>query len=345
MVPNEHVVPRDGLAPPEPSNRPLWQLDNVSLGTQLQRLNQIQLEIPTGVTAVLGASGAGKTSLLNLLVNFEQPTKGAVRRILAGTPGHSIGWVPQVYALWPHLNAEQHIQIVMPGHSRSDSDVRNWLEKFELSDHCQMFPHQLSAGQQSRLSVARALASQATVLVMDEPLANVDPAREYDYWEAIASHVSRERSLVFSSHNIEAVYRLAETVICLQDGKVVFYGPLSELYSRPGSREQAEFLGPINWFEENQAHRWLSNPHPGTTFVRPEELVAESVPESSVRVKSWRFLGQTAVLELHHVETGERRTVRCMPPGPLTEGQCVRISVKKVGYPIRQVSESFHGQQ
>ncbi|MDA0660442.1 MAG: ATP-binding cassette domain-containing protein [Planctomycetota bacterium] len=309
MMPNVPVVPDDRLAWPRPADDLLWKLDKVSLTGARRRLDQLQLEIPLGVTAVLGASGAGKTSLLNLLVQYERPTHGEVRRILAGTAEHAVGWVPQGFSLWPHLNAEQHIQTVLPGYLESASETRKWLQQFELSDHCQVSPHQLSAGQQSRLSVARALASQANVLVMDEPLANVDPAHERDYWEIIAAHVSGSRSLVFTSHNIEAVYRLAETIICLDAGKVVFRGPLSELYSRPTSRRQAEFLGPVNWFEEGQAHRWLVDAPPTTTIVRPEEMEVERVPESPVRVESWRFLGQTAILELKHVDTGERRDV------------------------------------
>src|SRR5436190_3191501 len=149
---------------------PLWTLDRVSLGPR--RLHEVSVAISPGVTAVLGWSGAGKTSLLNLLVGFEKPERG----IIAGP--RSVFWVPQNGGLWPHCTAREHLRIV----KKSDEGVDEMLEAFDLTERSDARPSELSDGEQARLSVARALMATVDVLVMDEPLVHVDPARVANYW-------------------------------------------------------------------------------------------------------------------------------------------------------------------
>src|SRR5262245_25110102 len=135
-------------------------LDGVTLGSNARRprLRTDVLTVPAGTTAVLGWSGAGKTSLLNLLAGFEQPDRGSVRG------PDSMAWVPQNDGLWPHCTAREHL--LECGATREEAD--RWLAAFELGALAEVRPPTLSRGEQSRLAIARALAMKARAFVMDE---------------------------------------------------------------------------------------------------------------------------------------------------------------------------------
>ena len=237
----------------------LWKLDGVTLGRGARpRLAEVSAEIREGVTAVLGSSGAGKSSLLNLLVGYEKPDQG---RLTASRPskGHSLPvyWVPQNGGLWPHLTALEHLELVMP----PDSGF-GWpgelLEAFDIGARAKARPHELSEGERARLAVARALGSGAAVLVMDEPLASVDVARVGRYWEVIRERLrAAGSSLVFATHSPEAVLAEADRVICLREGRGFYDGPVADLYWRPRTREEADCLGAANWLSAEEARVWL----------------------------------------------------------------------------------------
>ncbi|MBC8096411.1 MAG: ABC transporter ATP-binding protein, partial [Akkermansiaceae bacterium] len=191
----------------------LWRLERVSLSPS--RLQEVSLTIPRGVTAVLGWSGAGKTSLLNLLAQFEQPDAGRI----IGTP--TIAWVPHSGGLWPHCTVREHLRIACP----SGTGIEATLAAFDLAEKAQARPHELSQGEQARLAVARALVAGAEVLIMDEPLAHVDPARIGDYWRAIREALAISgATLVFSTHDPDIAVGEAAEAICLAAGRVIHAG-------------------------------------------------------------------------------------------------------------------------
>ncbi|KPJ56050.1 MAG: hypothetical protein AMS16_03100, partial [Planctomycetes bacterium DG_58] len=237
----------------------LWKLENVGLsGDALPRLSDISLEITTGVTAVLGPSGSGKTSLLNLLVRFERPDEGSISHSVENKPYTvPVYWVPQTAGLWPHLRAREHLERVLPPNAYRH-DVEDLLTAFDLSGRADAYPYQLSQGEQSRLSVARAILAHATVMVMDEPLAHVDISSAGRYWEIIRNYIADSHSsLVFATHSPKTVLSEAERVICLREGRLLFEGELTELYHRPASRELAECLGECNWVLPEEARLWF----------------------------------------------------------------------------------------
>ena len=176
----------------------LWKFEAVGLS---QRLRDITLPIESGVTAILGHSGAGKTSLLNLLVAFEQPDAGNLNAAFdRGAHRVPIFWVPSDGGLWPHLTVAEHIAAVVDT-STNAAETNQWLEEFDLTNRRNSRPDTLSAGEQARLAVARALAADAAVLVMDEPLVHVDPSRVGKYWQVIRRHLkAKGTSLVFATH-------------------------------------------------------------------------------------------------------------------------------------------------
>ena len=281
----------------------LWQLESVSLAPG--RLCGITIGISRGVTAVLGWSGAGKTSLLNVLVGFEKPDAGTI----SGTA--RTAWVPQNGGLWPHCTAREHLVIAR----HSGEGIDELLAAFDLAEKAGALPDELSEGEQSRLSVARALAADGGVLVMDEPLVHVDPARVGKYWQAIRTHIARTNApLIFSTHEPEAALGEAEHVICLRDGRVLHAGKVTELYANPPTQELMECLGAGNWFTPEEAMRWLGVE---ARCLRPEQLAIEPGPAGAFIVESARFCGSIAEVGLRCESAAGSRLFFHRPAAPV----------------------------
>ena len=297
---------------------PLWTLDHVSLAPS--RLRDVSLTLRAGVTAVIGWSGAGKTSLLNVLVGFEKAERGSVSGCA------SLAWVPQDGGLWPHCTAREHLAIARPGGGGLDA----LLAAFDLTARANARPHELSQGEQARLSVARALAAKAEVLVMDEPLAHVDPARAGNYWRVIREHLAATgASLVFSTHLPEIALGEAGRVVCLSEGRVVHEGAVRELYDAPPTPELMTFLGPGNWLTPDEAALWLGTESKAPRCFRPEQLEIESSPDGAAAVGEVRFRGTVAEVELQHAHAAEKRVFFHRPAGPrLRTGEKVAIRLR-----------------
>ncbi len=293
-------------------NNPLWQLESVGLG---QRLRDITMRIEPGVTAVLGHSGAGKTSLLNLLVGFEKPDTGKLAvEFDRGSYRIPLFWVPADGGLWPHLTVAEHIAAVMEENADPGAETNRWLEEFDLTHRRDSRPDTLSAGEQARLSVARALAANAAVLVMDEPLEHVDPSRAGKYWQIIRRHLAgKNSSLIFATHSPRPVLAEARRVICLRDGRVHYDGEVETLYWRAATPELAGCLGEANWMEPEAARLWLQREEATARCFRPEQISVQSDSDSPFVVESARFQGTVAELEVRHEPTGAIRTIYHRP--------------------------------
>ncbi|MEO6788171.1 MAG: ATP-binding cassette domain-containing protein, partial [Chthoniobacteraceae bacterium] len=273
------------------------------------------LAIPPGRTALLGLSGAGKTSLIRLLVGFSKPAGGSVRG-----PAR-LAWVPQDHGLWHRHTVREHLTLV--GSSAAKSYAL--LEEFDLDNRSRSTADTLSLGEAARLSVARALAQKPPVIVMDEPLAHVDSARTGKYWRAIREHIANtEASFVFATHTPEIALAEAEHAICLREGSVVFTGNVADLYESPASPELAEFLGPANWLTPDLAHQWLGESWDRAHCMRPERIAIEPAPGGPHTVGASRFLGSCAETTLR-AESGESHTFIHRPAEALRPGLRVKV--------------------
>jgi len=357
-------------------NRALWTLRDVSLpGRSGPRLDRVTVEIPAGVCAVAGPSGAGKTSLLNLLVGFERPQSGTIERDQAiasadrnGSGRLRVYWCPPDDGLWTHLTVREHLETVSPAMpdarpgvatldeasstecvARPDkgvASVRNLrhahpvglgvppggfvvqlLTMFQLSALADARPDSLSEGERSRLSVARALATRARVLVMDEPLSHVNRSLRSDCWNALRSICAEQgTSLVFSSHDPEIILREAAHVICLEHGRLVWSGPVAELYARPVSAALAEFVGPVNWFEPDEAAAWLGESISAARGVRPEGLELKAAADGPLTVEECIAVGSLSEIRLRD-DSGRCRTfVHATRGAPPQRGHRVKLS-------------------
>ena len=337
---------------------PLFDLSGIRLeGAGRDRLNGVTLQIHAGVTAVVGYSGAGKTSLLNLLAGFEVADSGALKadiRVPEGTGTLPLFWAPQGGGLWPHLTVEQHLLQVCGGRSEpagrharreagsgeKDSDnsaesrfsADEILRRMDLNHRKQAYPETLSQGECSRLAVARALTSHAAVLILDEPLAHVDSSRKPEYWQLIRDMIQATSiSMIFASHDADAVVREAEHVICLHEGQLVFHGATQQLYHHPPGQQTGEFLGRMNWF---RADDWIlqgirSSCGQSTVDIppgiRPEWLELHADPDSGFVVQSTVFngcLSETTVMETCR---NQQRNVLHVSGSDLTVGQRVSL--------------------
>jgi len=311
----------------------LWSLKSVALsGRRTPRLQDVTLAIESGITAVLGQSGAGKTSLLNLLVHFERPTSGSVN-FHEPSPAADIPffWAPPQHGLWPHLTVREHLTTVSgDSNNAADDHAAALLAKFDLSDLAHAKPGTLSLGERSRLNVARALASGARILVMDEPLSHVDSGRLGKYWDVVREECAATgSSLVFATHSPETVLREAHRVICLTAGKVVYTGPVDCLYEHPSTPDLAALLGPCNWLTTGETTTWCDSsgselssvvapqhvqPAAGVCY-RPEQIDVQTAADSPLRVESSRFAGSSAELRLHDDRSGISRSFVYRPHG------------------------------
>ena len=300
---------------------PLWTISRVTLG---RRLRDVTLALERGVTAVLGHSGAGKTSLLNLLVGFEEPDSGSVTvHFDRGARTRPLFWAPQDDGLWPHLTAREHLAAM--GSARADE----LLEEFELSGRAAALPRVLSRGERARLAAARAVAADAAVLVMDEPLAHVDPSRTGKYWRVLRRHLDEAgASLVFATHAPETVLGEARQVICLKEGAVLYAGGVGDLYGAPATAELAACMGEANWLEPDEARLWLQREEAVARCFRPEQVQVRPAADGPLIVEDSRFRGAVAEVVLRHASAGAVRRFWHRPAGGhLAAGARVLVEV------------------
>jgi ABC-type Fe3+/spermidine/putrescine transport system ATPase subunit len=307
---------------PAVSAEPLWKISGVRFFCPpvLWPREPIDLAIQPGRTVLLGPSGSGKTSLIEVLVQFAKPHGGSARG-----PAR-IAWVPQDHGLWQKHTVREHLTLV--GATTEECDAL--LDAFDLDRPRDLPASILSVGESARLSVARALAQKAPVIVMDEPLAHVDSARAGKYWRVIREHIARTgASFVFATHSPEIALAEAEHAICLRDGAVVFSGKVSELYEQPTSEELANFLGPANWFTPDDARAWLGETWSNARCVRPERLVITPSETGAFTVNESRFCGAFAETELRGAD-GAVRAFFHRPASPPASGERSTITTAKL---------------
>lgn len=302
-------------------NTGLWNLERVDLPPA--RLREVTLTILPGCTAVMGCSGSGKTSLLNLLVDFEQPRSGRITHPDRVKQGLTLFWVPPSDGLWPHLSVLGHFETV--GSNRSES--LSLLEQFELGGVIDSKPETLSQGERSRLAVALGMACRAQILIMDEPLLGIDDLAARRYWKLLGDYCrSHNVSLIFASHDPEVVIREADHLICLDRGAIAYTGTVRELYDTPPSRELATFLGPVNAVAQADSEAWLGTTSQDEWLLRPERILIE--PEESGRcvVEDVRFGGSLEEVRLRTLSRNLEGTFYHRPPRPrLARGMTVAI--------------------
>ena len=230
-------------------------------------VDDVTLRIEAGeLFFLLGPSGCGKTTLLRMVAGFIEPTSGRVtfhtprgERDVTRLPPNKrrTGMVFQSYALWPHMSVEANVMFGLNvrgvGMSERKRRVAEALELVRMSEFAARKPNQLSGGQQQRVALARALVVRPDVLLLDEPLSNLDAKLRVEL-RAEIRRICKEAgpdgggmTTIYVTHDQKEALSMADRMGVMRDGRIVQVGTPGELYRRPSSTFVAEFLGETNF--------------------------------------------------------------------------------------------------
>jgi putative spermidine/putrescine transport system ATP-binding protein len=227
---------------------------------QVQALREVTLTVKRGeFVALLGPSGCGKSTALNCIAGLLQVTGGAIwldeRRLdEVGPEDRGFGMVFQNYALFPHMNVRKNIGfgLVTQRRPRAEIDRRvdQALALVRLETQADKLPGQLSGGQQQRVAIARAIVVEPPLVLMDEPLSNLDAKLRLEMRAEIRRiHTMLGCSTIYVTHDQEEALSLADRILVMIDGRTRQIGTPEELYSRPAHADVAEFMGYRNLFQ------------------------------------------------------------------------------------------------
>jgi iron(III) transport system ATP-binding protein len=330
-------------------------IDHVSklFGTQAA-LNDVSLDVADGeFLALLGPSGCGKTTMLRLIAGFETVSAGSITlggRVVSGAGLHvppekrRTGIVFQSYALWPHMDVAGNVAYALKvqglGRAERDDKVRKALDLVGLSDHASRRPALLSGGQRQRVALARCLAMEPDIVLLDEPLANLDAHLRAAMEEEFASfHRRTGTTMVYITHDQAEAMALADRVAVMDKGRILQAASPSTLYREPSDDTVARFIGAgmilpcevsgtaVTVLGHPAVARGRAADGEGKLCVRAHDLMlaTDGIPGRVERLvyRGGGYLAEVAVDGLPvplKVETAE--------PCPVTAGQQVRIAIR-----------------
>jgi putative spermidine/putrescine transport system ATP-binding protein len=292
----------------------------------------ITVDIARGeIIALLGPSGSGKTTMLRLLAGFETPDGGRI--VVEGEDVTTVpparrrfGMVFQHYALFPHLDVGENVAFGLRGQVDAAAKAADALRLVDLAGFERRKVQELSGGQQQRVALARALAPEPRVLLLDEPLSNLDPALRERTRRELRQLIKRVGiTTVFVTHEQEEAFDLGDRVAVLNAGHLEQAGAPDELYERPATLFVATFVGRANVFRGASA-RALGGGD-GLVVVRPERLRFAGAGLPGV-VRERRYTGAAAFF-LVESDAGERFEVLAEPDAA-TVGDRVFVEAQRI---------------
>jgi sulfate transport system ATP-binding protein len=238
-------------------------------------LDGISLEVPDGsLTALLGPSGSGKSTLLRVIAGLEGPDSGTVEingQDATGVPPQrrGIGFVFQHYAAFKHMTVRDNVAFGLTVRKLPKAQVGEKVDELlgivGLSGYQDRYPNQLSGGQRQRMALARALAVEPRVLLLDEPFGALDAKVRTELREWL--RVLHERvpvTTILVTHDQEEAMSVADRIVVMNEGRIEQVGHPRELYDAPANQFVMGFLGPVSRF--------------GERFVRPHDIFVDSAP-------------------------------------------------------------------
>jgi putative spermidine/putrescine transport system ATP-binding protein len=305
-------------------------------------LSELNLEIRRGeFIALLGPSGCGKSTALNCLAGLLPLTAGSIWRDdtrLDTLPPErrGFGMVFQNYALFPHMSVQKNVSFGLQMHGVARAEARRRtaeaIRLVHLEEHATKLPGQLSGGQQQRVAIARAVVIEPSLVLMDEPLSNLDAKLRLEMRTEIRRlHQSLGLTTVYVTHDQEEALSLSDRLVVLRDGRVQQIGTPEEVHTRPANRHVADFLGYRNLLPGHAASGGffdlgisgvrvkatpVSSPRDGSPVVaaiRPEDISLDGDLEATVEVveyqgREFTVEARTADGLVLHVRTDRRLT-------------------------------------
>jgi ABC-type Fe3+/spermidine/putrescine transport system ATPase subunit len=300
------------------------------------RVGPISLGIERGeILALLGPSGSGKTTMLRLLAGFETADRGRIlvasEDVTALPPARRrFGMVFQHYALFPHLDVGDNVAFGLQGagsRGQVASRVATALSLVDLGGYERRKVHELSGGQQQRVALARALAPEPRVLLLDEPLSNLDPALRERTRRELRQVIKRVGiTTVFVTHEQEEAFDLGDRIAVINAGRLEQTGAPEVLYEKPANLFVATFVGRANVFRGEAARALCGDAPPGAIVVRPERLrfAPDGLPGT---VRECRYTGASAFFTVE-ADSGDRFEVLA-EPGAARVGERVHVQAAR----------------
>lgn len=321
-------------------------------------VNNFNLEIPDGkLVGLLGPSGCGKSTALNLICGLQKPTSGKIffdDDDVTGLPpeNRGVGMVFQNYALYPHLTVEQNIMFPL-GNLKGEAKLsKSEMQKkaleaarlVQIEPYMERKPSELSGGQQQRVAIARALVKMPRVLLLDEPLSNLDARLRLQTREEIR-RIQRETGIttIFVTHDQEEAMSICDLIVVMKDGVIQQIGRPQDVYDSPENLFVAKFLGtpPINVFDAEVKsgglyigeERVLSVPGAadGRVYaaIRPEGFILKPSGAMSCRLSRVEVMGRDiSVVSTHSASLND--TVRSIidAGNRISGGDTVRFDLR-----------------
>ncbi|MBD1890199.1 ABC transporter ATP-binding protein [Coleofasciculus sp. FACHB-SPT9] len=310
---------------------------------------------PGDLLGLLGPSGCGKTTLLRLIAGFERPYRGSVE-IAGRTVADSRCWVPpehrdvgivfQDYALFPHLSVAENVAFGLQQLSKQQVKERTQdaIALVGLQGLEKRYPHELSGGQQQRVALARALAPRPKLVLLDEPLSNLDIQVRLRLREEVREILKAiGTSAIFVTHDQEEALAISDWVGVMRQGHLEQLGTPEDIYTHPASRFVAEFVTQANFLPaQRQGHLWETevgcfdvalngrqdpiSSLTGELMIRQEDLILQPFPDASVVIRTRRFLGREYRYCLQ-TPSGKELHARTMTDTALPVGTRVQLSI------------------
>jgi iron(III) transport system ATP-binding protein len=226
---------------------------------ELTALDNISFEFGDGILSFLGPSGCGKTTLLRSIAGLEIPDAGSIyiadqvqtsieRAVLVPPYSREIGFVFQSYALWPHMTVFKNVAFGLKLRKLSEAEIRRkvlaTLDLVGLGGREERYPSQLSGGQQQRVALARSLALEPRLILLDEPLSNLDAKLREEMRVELRKLIKKVGiSALYVTHDQEEAFTISDAVIVMEAGKILQYASPDEIYNRPAHPFVASFIG------------------------------------------------------------------------------------------------------
>jgi cbiO: cobalt ABC transporter, ATP-binding protein len=227
----------------------------VNIKKRLGNFNlDVAFETERGVFAILGASGCGKSMTLKCIAGIETPDEGRIelngrvlydsaKKINLTPQKRHVGYMFQDYALFPNMTVEQNIKAGMGKHPEEEK-VRSYINRFRLEGLEKHYPAQLSGGQKQRVAMARMIASEPDILLLDEPFSALDSYLKWELEQEMRDMLAEvQKPVLFVSHNRDEVYRLCSMVSCIDHGKMEVIEKTKEFFHNPKTKTAAVLSG------------------------------------------------------------------------------------------------------
>jgi ABC-type Fe3+/spermidine/putrescine transport system ATPase subunit len=308
-----------------------------SFGPGAPAVDDVSFRIEPGeMFFLLGPSGCGKTTVLRMVAGFVAPDAGEILfdgRRMNDVPAQNrhTAMVFQSYAIWPHLTVYENVAYglrvqKLPG-AELDTRVRDALRLARLEALAPRKPAQLSGGEQQRVALARALAVRPGIILLDEPLSNLDARLRLDLREELRRvHLETKIACLYVTHDQDEAMSLADRLAVMNRGRVEQIGTPREVYERPATEFVARFMGETNWLAPGSplAAQFHAPPDRPACF-RPEAaaLATDGIPATVMRAV---YLGNRTELQVE-TNTGEKLTL--LSRDHVAVGDTVRFHLRK----------------